>query len=465
MNYIPVIGLEIHAELLTKSKLFCNCENAFGGEPNTRICPVCTGQPATLPVLNQEAVNLAVMTGLCLNSDIHTFCTFDRKNYFYPDLPKAYQITQNYHPICTGGNIGKIRINNIHIEEDAGKLIHKDMFSEIDLNRSGVPLIEIVTEPDFRSADEVCTFLSDLARRLKFLRICDAKMEQGSLRVDVNISLMKEDDTVFGTRAELKNINSFRSIRRALDFEIQRQSQILSNGGTVVQETRRFDEEKGITVLMRTKEDMTDYRYFPEPDIPSLVIDEKTLLTLKEKMPELPNERFLRYTSEFGISEQDAYLLIDDKDFSDFFDESVKYTNNPSKTSKLMLGELSHRFNITGIKISDLKFNAKDFSKLISLESMGKINKSEQKEILKIMFETGNNPENILKEIKKEVSDDEIKSKILSLINENPNLINQYRSGNTKCIDFFIGQIIRTLGKSVNPNLCRELIVSALSEI
>lgn len=465
MNYTPVIGLEIHAELLTKSKLFCSCENSFGGEPNTKVCPVCTGQPGSLPVLNREALALAIKAGLSVNGEIHTFSSFDRKNYFYPDLPKAYQITQNYHPICTGGNIGKIRINNIHIEEDAGKLIHKDGGSEIDLNRSGVPLIEIVTEPDFRSSDEVCSFLSDLSRRLKFSGVCDAKMEEGSLRVDVNISLMGEDDTVFGTRAEIKNINSFKSIKKAIDFEIKRQTEILSHGGSIVQQTRRFDEKTGETVLMRKKEDMTDYRYFPEPDIPAILIDEKDLLKIKSEMPELPNEKFLRYVNDFKIPEQDAYLLISDKDFSDFFEACVNFLNEPLKISRLMLGELSHRLNMTGLKTEDLKFSPKDFSDLINLENKGQINKAEQKEILKAMFETGDSPKNILKTVKKEVSEVDIKNKLLSLINENPKLVSEYKQGNTKCIDFFIGQIIRSFGKSVDPNLCREIIVSILFEI
>ena len=465
MNYIPVIGLEIHAELLTKSKLFCRCENTFGGEANTRVCPVCTGQPGSLPVLNREAVNLAIKAGLCMNSEIHTFSAFDRKNYFYPDLPKAYQITQSFHPICTGGNIGKIRINNIHIEEDAGKLVHKEGFSEIDFNRSGVPLIEIVTEPDFTGADEVCDFLSELARRLKFANICDAKMEQGSLRVDVNISLMKKGDTKPGTRAELKNINSFKAIKKAIEFEIKRQSEILDNGEKVPRETRRFDEQKSITVLMRKKEDMTDYRYFPEPDIPALLINEDVLSSIKSQMPELPNDRFLRYTNEFGLSEQDAYLLIDDKDFSDFFEASVKYVNEPLEISKLMLGELSHRLNVSGVKIKELKFSPKEFADLIYLEIKGQINKAEQKEVLKLMFETGDTPERILKEIKKEISEEEIKNKITSLILKNPKLIEEYKHGNVKCIDFFIGQIIRDFGKSVNPNVCRELIIETLSKI
>ncbi len=464
MSYISVIGLEIHAELLTKSKLFCSCENAFGGEENTRVCPVCTGQPGSLPVLNQEAVKLAVMTGLSINSKIHTFSAFDRKNYFYPDLPKAYQITQNYHPICTGGNIGKIRIDNIHIEEDAGKLIHRDDLSVIDFNRCGVPLIEIVTEPDFRNSDEVCLFLEDLAKRLKFLGVCDAKMEQGSLRVDVNISLMKENDTEFGTRSELKNINSFRSIRRAIDFEVKRQAEILENGGKVLRETRRFDEQAGKTYLMRKKEDMTDYRYFPEPDIPPVIIDEKALNEIKEQMMELPNERFLRYTKELALSDYDAQLLTADKAFSDFFESCLKHINEPLKISRFMTGELNHRLNKDSLEISDMKFSAKDFSDLIKLEIDGKINKAEQKEILRIMFEKTASPESILKEIKKEVSEEKINEKIISLINDNPKLIAEYNEGKTKCVDFFIGQVIRTFGKSVNPNLCRELIIRNLTK-
>lgn len=465
MSYISVIGLEIHIELLTKTKLFCACENSFGKEPNTRICPVCTGMPGSLPVLNREAVVLAAKAGFSLNCTVHNEFSFDRKNYFYPDLPKAYQISQLYNPICTGGNIGKIRINNIHIEEDAGKLIHKESESEIDLNRCGVPLIEIVTEPDFRTASDVEEFLTALSRRLKYAGVSDCKMEQGSLRADVNISLMRPDAKSFGERAEIKNLNSLRSIRRAIEFEIKRQSELLDSGQTVIQETRRFDENKGITVSMRSKEEATDYRYFPEPDIPSVFIDAATLDSIKKSLPKMPEERFFKYINDYSLPEADALLLVEDKDFSDFFEESAEEFNNPRELSKLMLGELSHRLNISGAKICDLKFTAKDFAHLLKLEANGKINKAEQKEALKIMFESGKKPDDIIKTIKRNVSDDEIKAKIKALAKDNEKLVSEYKNGNLKCVDFFMGQIMRTFGKSVNPKTCKELIISILDSI
>ncbi len=465
MNYISIIGLEIHIELLTKTKLFCACENSFGGKPNSRVCPVCTGMPGSLPTLNLEAVVLAAKAGFALNSTVHNEFSFDRKNYFYPDLPKAYQISQLYKPICTGGNIGKIRINNIHIEEDAGKLIHKNHESEIDLNRCGVPLIEIVTEPDFRTITDVEEFLSALARRLKYSGVSDCKMEQGSLRVDVNISLMRPDDEKFGERAEIKNLNSFRSIRRAIEFEIKRQSEVLDSGKPVIRETRRFDENKGITVSMRTKEEATDYRYFPEPDIPPVFIDDDTLQYIKKSLPQMPEERLFKYVNDFNLPEADAQLLVEDKDFSDFFEGCLRELNNPRELSKLLLGEFSHRLNISGVKICDLKFSAKDFSYLTELEISGKINKAEQKEILKIMFESEKKPADIIKTIKRDVSEDEIKAKITALAEANEKLVLEYKNGSLKCVDFFMGQIIRTFGKSVNPKTCKELIISILDSI
>lgn len=456
MNYITVIGLEIHAELQTKTKLFCACENAFGGEKSTRVCPVCLGRPGSLPSLNREAVILSAKAGFSLNSKVHHEFSFDRKNYFYPDLPKAYQISQLYRPVCTGGNIDKFRINNIHIEEDAGKLIHSSFDSEIDLNRCGVPLIEIVTEPDFKNADEVSDFLSELSRRFKYADICDCKMEQGSLRVDVNISLMKETDKTLGVRAEIKNLNSFRSIRRAIEFEEKRQREILERGGKVLRETRRFDEKTGETFPMRSKEDSTDYRYFPEPDIPTVFISEKELEKIRKSLPEMPRERFLRYTKEFNLKEEHALLLIEDRGFSDFFDSAVALYNNPIETAKLMLGELNRILNLK--KSSEIPFSAEYFSDLIRLFCENKINNNEQKEILKIMFETQKSPHIILEEIKKDVSEDDILNKIHSLMKEHENL------ENPKYIDFFLGQIIRTFGKSVDPKACRELIIKEIKQ-
>ena len=332
-SYIPVIGLEIHAELLTNSKVFCTCNAEFGGSPNSRCCPVCTGMPGTLPVINRTAVEYAVKAGFALGCDINKFSVFDRKNYFYPDLPKAYQISQLERPLCINGAVeietskGKktIRINRIHLEEDAGKLVHDDFnaVSLADYNRCGIPLIEIVTEPDISSSEEAKAFVEKVSLLLQYAGVCDCKMEQGSLRCDVNVSIMKSEDKEFGTRTECKNLNSLKSIGRAIDYEIKRQSMRLDLGYKVIQETRRFNDNKGETTSMRSKEDAHDYRYFPEPDILQINFTDEMLDEIKGKLPELPHKRLARYVNEYGLSEVDAKIIVNSKKVSDFFNDAV----------------------------------------------------------------------------------------------------------------------------------------------
>ena len=360
MRYQPVIGLEIHCELLTDSKVFCGCQNEFGGSENTRVCPRCSGMPGTLPVLNQGAVRLAAKAGFATDCTVNNYSAFDRKNYFYPDLPKAYQITQFEYPICSNGHITvsdgtDIRINRIHIEEDAGKLVHDDYegISLADYNRCGVPLIEIVTEPDFRSVEQVQDFVEKIALRLKYAGVCDAKMEQGSLRVDVNISLMPYGSNEFGTRAELKNLNSVKSIERAINYEIQRQSDILDKGGKVIQETRRYNENHDDTKALRSKEEAHDYRYFPEPDIPPVYITDAELAEIKAEIPELPHSRYKRYTEDYKLTPDEAELIISSKEFSDFYDTAIKSYNNYKQISNMMLVEVNHLLNDSGLTISD----------------------------------------------------------------------------------------------------------------
>ena len=355
-SYIPVIGLEVHAELLTKSKVFCTCNAEFGGDPNSRCCPVCTGMPGTLPVINQTAVEYAVKAGFALGCDINKFSVFDRKNYFYPDLPKAYQISQLNLPLCINGVVtievdGKkkdIRVNRIHLEEDAGKLVHDDFnaVSLADYNRCGVPLIEIVTEPDISSAEEAKAFVEKVSLLLQYAGVCDCKMEQGSLRADVNVSIMRPEDKEFGTRTECKNLNSLKSIGRAIDFEIKRQSRLLDMGKKVIQETRRFNDNRGETTSMRTKEDAHDYRYFPEPDILQVNFTDEMLDEIKAKLPEMPHKRLARYTGEYGLSEVDAKILVNQKRVSDFFDESLKVYNNPKSVANFIIVELLRRVNL-----------------------------------------------------------------------------------------------------------------------
>lgn len=379
--YIPVIGLEVHAELLTKSKVFCNCSAEFGGGKNSRCCPVCSGMPGTLPVINQTAVEYAVKAGFAMNCDINKFSVFDRNNYFYPDLPKAYQISQLNLPLCINGSVPieyeedgvkktkNIRINRIHLEEDAGKLIHDDLngVSLADYNRCGVPLIEIVTEPDMSSAAEAKAFVEKVSLLLQYAGVCDCKMEQGSIRADVNVSIMKPTDTEFGTRTEMKNLNSIKAIGRAIDFEIYRQGKLLDMGKQVVQETRRFDDNRGETKAMRSKENAHDYRYFPEPDILQVNFTDEQLDAIKNSLPELPAQRLERYTGEYGLSENDAKILVNNKILSDFYDEAVKTYNNPKSICNFITGELMRRINLGEITLEDLPFTAPELAKLVEM--------------------------------------------------------------------------------------------------
>ena len=470
-EYETVIGLEVHCELATKTKIFCGCTTEFGGEPNTHVCPVCAGMPGTLPVLNKQVVAYALSAGVALNCDITQYCKFDRKNYFYPDLPKAYQITQFDHPICTGGYItvtgGKdIRINHIHIEEDAGKLVHDDYegISMADYNRCGVPLIEIVTEPDFRSIKEVQDFVEKLALRLKYAGVCDAKMEQGSMRVDVNISIMPVGSTEFGTRAELKNLNSLKAIGRAIEYEINRQAEILDNGGTVIQETRRYNDNHGDTKALRSKEDAHDYRYFPEPDIPPVFLSDEEIEDIRKSMPEMPQDRFVRYTEKYGLPTDDANLIISSKEFSDFYDESVKINPDYKQISNLMLVELNRNLNDSEKTISDVTFSPADLAELVKMSTDGVVSKNAAKDILKIMFNNGGKPIDIAKENGFIMDNDTsgLEEIIDKIIAENADSVESYKNGNQKIFGFLMGQVVRTAGKGANPKLAKDLLTEKL---
>lgn len=471
MRYQPVIGLEIHAELLTDSKVFCTCKNEFGGNENTRVCPRCSGLPGTLPLINKGAVRLAAKAGFATDCTINNYSAFDRKNYFYPDLPKAYQITQFEYPICTDGHItvigGKdIRINRIHIEEDAGKLVHDDYegISMADYNRCGVPLIEIVTEPDFRTIEEVQDFVEQIALRLKYAGVCDARMEQGSMRVDVNISIMPADSSEFGTRAEIKNLNSLKAIGRAIEYEIKRQSEILDNGGTVVQETRRYNDNHGDTKALRSKEEAHDYRYFPEPDIPPVLLSDEDIAKIKNSMPEMPQTRFNRYTQEYKLPYDDAKLIISSKEFSDFYDKAVKINPDYKQISNLMLVELNRNLNDSEKTILDVAFSPADLAELVKMSSDGIVSKNAAKEILKIMFTYGGKPQNIAKEHGFIMDNDtsgieEIINKVLS---ENPESVESFKNGNQKIFGFLMGQVIRLAGNGANPKLAKDLLTEKL---
>ncbi len=469
MNYVTVIGLEIHAEMLTNSKVFCDCSAEFGGEENTRVCPRCTGLPGTLPLLSRGAVNLAVKAGLALDCHINNYSAFDRKNYFYPDLPKAYQITQFNHPICENGgiNIGEkiIRINRIHIEEDAGKLVHneEENVSQADYNRCGVPLIEIVTEPDIRNAEEAKSFVSEIALRLKYAGVCDAKMEQGSLRCDVNISIMPEGSSEFGTRTEIKNLNSLRSIGRAIEYEYQRQKNILESGGRVIQQTLRFEDETGVTRALRSKEEAHDYRYFPEPDIPPVFLTDSDIENIKNQLPEMPQKRLDRYLS-LNISRADATLLVADKSLSDFFEVAISQYNSPKSVASMILVELLRRMNDTGKSVEDLNFTPNAFAKLCQLQDEGTVNRGAAKDILKEMFEVGGDPKDIAEKRGMIMSNDtdlveKTADEILAL---NPKAVEEYRSGSLKVFGFLMGQMCKKLGKSANPGIIKSVLEEKL---
>ena len=467
MRYQPVIGLEIHAELLTDSKVFCTCQNEFGGSENTRVCPRCSGLPGTLPLLNQGAVRLAAKAGFALDCTVNNYSAFDRKNYFYPDLPKAYQITQFDHPICTGGYItvtgGKdIRINHIHIEEDAGKLVHDDYegISMADYNRCGVPLIEIVTEPDFRSIKEVQDFVEKLALRLKYAGVCDAKMEQGSMRVDVNISIMPVGSTEFGTRAELKNLNSLKAIGRAIEYEINRQAEILDNGGTVIQETRRYNDNHGDTKALRSKEDAHDYRYFPEPDLVPIVISDEWIEKIRAQQPELRTEKLERYKKEFDIPEYDAEIITESKHMADLFEATTAICNKPKKVSNWLMVETMRLMKEHSMEAEDLKFSPVNLAKLIELNDAGTVNSSVAKEVFEQIFLNDIEPDVYVEEHGlKTVNDaDALRTTLEKVIADNPQAVADYRGGKEKALGALVGQTMKAMKGKANPGMVNKML-------
>ena len=469
MNCIPVIGLEIHAELLTKTKIFCSCKNEFGKETNTLVCPICSGMPGSLPVLNKKAVELAIKSGLVLDCKINNNSSFDRKNYFYPDLPKGYQITQFYHPICENGyvmiNDKKIEIERIHLEEDAGKLIHCDDSSLIDYNRCGVPLIEIVTKPDFRSSTDVCDFIREISLRLKYADICDAKLEQGSLRVDINISVMEENSSIFGTRAEIKNLNSIKAIAQAIEYEIKRQSDLILNGEKVKLETRRFDENSEKTISMRTKESVSDYRYFPEPDLPSLHVTDEEISYLKKQLPEMPQQRLSRYINVYNLSYDEAQLIINRKTISDFYDTAVLLYPSYKTIANIILIEINRNLNQKDITFENIPFKPDAVSEIAKLYDDKKISKNALCEIIKLMFENDKKPYDIAvsNNLLMQDNTEDIDSSVKKIISENKQAVNEYNNGNNKAFTFLMGQVMRKAGKGTNPNTVTKLLKQNLS--
>ncbi len=476
-KYETVIGLEVHVELKTKTKIFCACSTEFGAQPNTQVCPICAGFPGMLPVLNKQAVDYAIKAGLALNSDIADYCKFDRKNYFYPDLPKAYQISQYDYPICLGGHLDvevdgqkrRIGITRAHLEEDAGKLIHQGSittspFSLVDLNRAGVPLLEIVSEPDIRSAEEARIYLEKLRSVLLFAGVSDCKMQEGSLRCDANISVRLLGAAEFGTRVEIKNLNSFRALERAIDYEAKRQVDVLENGEKLIQETRTWDEEKQMTKSMRTKEEAEDYRYFPDPDLPPVRVAAEWIEKVKNAMPELPEEANRRLVNTYGLSEYDASVLTLTPEHLRFFDECVNLYNEPKVVANWIMGDLNRLLNNANIEINESKVSPKSLADLLLLIDQGVISGKMAKDVLEDMFDTGHNPETIVKEKgMAQISDEET---LLALIDEivanNPKVVEDYKEGKKKALGFFVGQVMKTTKGQANPAIVNKLLLDRL---
>ena len=458
MEWEIVMGLEVHTELATKTKIFCGCSTAFGSEPNTHVCEICSGMPGTLPLLNERVVEFAVRTGLATNCKITQKTKFDRKNYFYPDLPKAYQISQLYLPICRNGYIEvkgengepkKIGIHEIHMEEDAGKLIH-DEFEDctlVDYNRCGVPLLEIVSEPDFRSADEVIEYLEKLRAILQFTGVSDCKMQEGSLRADVNLSVRPKGQKEFGTRTEMKNLNSFHAIARAIAYESRRQIDLLEDGEAVVQETRRWDDNKGYSYAMRSKEDAQDYKYFPEPDLPPIEISDARIQEIRESMPELPEQKKQRYREELGLPEYDTEILTGNMAFVTLFEETVKLCDSPKDVANWIMGEVMKLLNDAGTLPEDMTLAPEKLAAVIQMVKSGKINRGTGKTVLEKVFTDGVDPESYVKENNlAQITDlGAIRPVLEEVIAANEKSVSEYKAGKTQAMGYIMGQAMRAL--------------------
>ncbi len=477
-DYEVIIGLEVHAELSTNTKIYCNCTTEFGGDPNTHCCPICTGMPGVLPVLNEKVVEYAVRMGLATNCEIARFSKQDRKNYFYPDLPKAFQTSQYDLPLCEHGHVNinvngeekRIGITRIHIEEDAGKLIHDAYTGDtlVDMNRCAVPLIEIVSEPDIRSADEAIAYMQALKSTLEYLEICDCKMQEGSLRCDVNLSVRKKGETKFGTRTETKNLNSFKSIMRSIEFEIDRQIKEIENGGQIYQETRRWDDDKGIGYAMRSKEDAHDYRYFPEPDLAPIILSDEYINKIKAEIPEMQYARKQRYMDEYGLTEYDAEQITSSKYMADFFEKAETKCKNAKIVANWLMGDISRKINDSDMQdIRDVKFTADDLGELITLIDKGTISSAIAKKVFEDMFETGKKPENIVKEkgLVQITDEGAIKEIVLQVIAENPQSVADYKAGKDKAVGFIVGQVMKASKGKANPGIVNKLIIEELKNM
>ena len=469
-QYETVIGLEVHVELATKTKIFCSCSTEFGGAPNTHTCPVCTGMPGSLPVLNKQVVEYAAAVGLATNCTITQNCKFDRKNYFYPDNPQNYQISQLYLPICRDGYVEieteegkkKVRIHEIHMEEDAGKLVHDDWAdcSLVDFNRSGVPLIEIVSEPDMRSAEEVIAYLEKLRMIIQYLGASDCKLNEGSMRADVNLSVREVGAAEFGTRTETKNLNSFKAIARAIENERERQIDLLESGQEVVQETRRWDDTKEYSYAMRSKEDAQDYRYFPDPDLVPINISDEWLERLKSEQPEFRDEKKERYIEEYGLPEYDANLLTLYKPLTGLLEAAVANGSKPKEASNWLMVETMRLVKEKGIEPDEVKFSAENFSKFLKLIDDNVINKTVAKEVFEAMFNDDIDPEKYVDEheLKMDNNTDDLKKIIEEVIANNPKAVADYQGGNQKAIGALVGQTMKATQGKANPQMINQML-------
>ncbi len=473
-QYESVIGLEVHVELKTKTKIFCSSSTEFGGDPNAHVCPVCLGLPGVLPVFNRKVLEYAIKVGLALNCSIAQYSKFDRKNYYYPDLPKNYQISQFDLPIAEHGKLNisvndevkKIGITRVHMEEDAGKLVHQgnimtSSYSMVDYNRTGVPLVEIVSEPDLRTPEEAKAYLEKLKAIIQYTGVSDCKMEEGSLRCDANVSIRPVGSEKLGTKTEIKNMNSFKALQRALEYEIERQMQVLSEGGSIVQETRTWDDAKGITLSMRSKEHAHDYRYFPDPDLTPIIIDPQWIKDIKTSLPEMPDERMERYIKDFGLSEYDASVITSSKDLADYFEECLSsgYPNIKAVSNWLM-GDLLRLLNAKGLEINECLIKPGQLLSMLKMIDNGTISGKIAKSIFEEMFESGNDPDSIVKEKGLVQISDEgaISALVEEVLVANPKVVQDFRSGKENAIGFLVGQVMKASKGKANPAMVNKML-------
>ncbi|WP_337523314.1 Asp-tRNA(Asn)/Glu-tRNA(Gln) amidotransferase subunit GatB [Dialister hominis] len=481
MKYEAVIGLEVHTELQTTTKIFCGCKASFGAEPNTNVCPVCLGLPGVLPVLNKRVLEFAVRAGLALNCEISRFSKFDRKNYYYPDLPKNFQTSQFDLPICERGHLDievngekkQIRITRAHMEEDAGKLVHHGTsitdsdYSLVDYNRTGTPLLEIVTEPDMRSAKEAVAYLEKIRAILQYIGISDCRMEEGSLRCDANVSVRPVGQKELGTKTEIKNINSFKGVEKAIEYEALRQAEILEDGGKIIQETRTWDEKEGVTKSMRTKEEANDYRYFPEPDLAPFTVSEEYIEDIRKTLPELPDERRERYIANFGLSSTDAQYMTNDKDTSDYFEKVVAAGADPKASVNWIMGEFASQLSNAGIEIAKAPVTPENLAKLLALIAKGTISGKIAKKVFAEMWKDGADPEEIVKaQGLVQISDTgALKELVVKVIANNPKAVEDFKAGKKKAVGALVGQIMKETKGKANPKVINELLNDELKKL